>query len=73
MNFGDKASKWLAFQARQSNNLKTFCYILYKILTTALSIFFFFFTALYTSEYPNDSVILDSFFFNKSEFTNFKC
>ncbi len=66
--FGDKASKLLAFQSRQLNNLKTITNIKASSGSMAYSLqginesFVHFYSTLYTSEYPNDPAILDSFF-----------
>lgn len=66
--FGDKASKLLALQSRQLNNSKMITHIkapsgsMVHNLKEINNSFVHFYSTLYTSEYPNDSAILDSFF-----------
>ncbi len=66
--FGDKASKLLAFQSRQLNNLKTITNIkapsgsMAYFLQDINESFVHFYSTLYTSEYPNDPAILDTSF-----------
>lgn len=64
--FGDKASILLAFQSCQSNNSKMITHIKSPsgsmVYTHISDSFVHFYPTLYTSVYPNDSAILDSFF-----------
>lgn len=65
--FGDKASKLLAFQSHQLNNSKTRTHIKAPSGFMAYTLqdinknFVHFYSTLYTSEYPNDPAILGSF------------